>query len=238
MTVIVGTAAALAALAGRSPAQQPNSCTCSSDFVAYETGDKERMNELVTVATPFDTGTVLLTRTHRLLVPATINGTTQPGSGVHYLGVETDNGSYDTKTTPERMFSTSLGAVTFKPGGLSFFYDPTSKAPVPNPAGPAPSAAPLLCFKANTGSKGPKADITTTDQFGTQHPMLMSVDYACVAASLSGPAPSESWIVCLKQRTKDAVKPPHVNLVTQDLGSFPDMKLDPIDEVCVQAQVQ
>jgi hypothetical protein len=32
--------------------------------------------------------------------------------------------------------------------------------------------------------------------------------------------------------------PPNVFLTTQDLGQFSDMRVDPIDEVCVQAQIQ
>jgi hypothetical protein len=56
--------------------------------------------------------------------------------------------------------------------------------------------------------------------------------------SLSGPAPAEAWIVCFNQKTKDALNPPNVFPTTQDLGQFPDMRVDPIDEVCVQATVQ
>ena|SRR5215471_12871337 len=80
--------------------------------------------------------------------------------------------------------------------------DPASKSlalPLPPPP---PASAPLLCFVAKSGSKAPKPDVTTTDQFGTQHPSVTGVAYACVAASLSGPAPSESWMVCFSQKTK------------------------------------
>jgi len=235
---IVATAALVAGLAGRAPAQVNNCGPCGDDFVAYETGEKIGMNTVFTVTTPFDSGTVKLTRTHRLLVPSGTNGAVPANTALHYLGLETENGTYDTTTTPDRMFSTSLGTVTFKPGAIKFFYDPTSKAPVPGNPGPPPSANPLLCFAARTGSRGPKPDITETDQFGTQHPSLMGVAYACVAASISGAAPAESWIVCFSQRTRDALRPPNVNLATQDLGTFSDLNLDPLDEVCVQATVQ
>jgi hypothetical protein len=90
--------------------------TC--DFVAYEPKDKEAMNQVATVSSPFTTGTILLTRTHRLLVPTGLNG-----------------------------------------------------------------AVPV-------------------------NPVL--------------------------QKTKDSLDPPNVFLTTQDLGQFPDMRVDPIDEVCVQ----
>ncbi len=238
---IVATAALLAALAGSSRAQPgPPSCNnpCSGDYVAYELGDKITIDMLVTVTTPFTSGTVNLTRSHRLLVPAGINGAQPANPTLHYFGVETDRGTYDTSTTPTRMFSTSLGNVTFKPGSLSFFYDPASKAVLPGSPGPAPTADPYLCFSARPGSKGPKPDLTTTDQFGTQHPSLMSVDYACVTASLNGTVPSEAWLVCFKQRTKDSLKPPQVAVNTQDLGNYPVLDVDPIDEVCVTAQVQ
>jgi len=87
-------------------------------------------------------------------------------------------------------------------------------------------------------SKAPKPNVTTTDQFGTQHPSVTGVAYACVAASLSGPAPAESWRVCFSQKTKDVLQPPDVFLTTQDLGTFADLGVDPLDEVCVQAEVQ
>ena len=234
---IAAAAALVAGLASRAPAQQ-NCGPCGSDFVAYETGEKVGINTVFTVTTPFTSGTVDLTKSHRLLVPAGINGQSPANPGVHYFGVEAEKGTYDTNTTPDRMFSTSLGTVTFKPGTIKFFYDPTSKAPVPGNPGPPPTADPLLCFAARTGSKGPKPDIATTDQFGTQHPSLMGIAYACVASSISGPAPAESWIVCFSQRTRDAIKPPDVNLNTLDLGSFSNMDLDPLDEVCLQATVQ
>jgi hypothetical protein len=95
-----------------------------------------------------------------------------------------------------------------------------------------------LCFSGRTGSKAPKPDVTTTDQFGTQHLSLTGLDYACANVSLSGPAPAEAWILCFNQKTKDALNPPNVFLTTQDLGQFSDMRVDPIDEVCVQTQVQ
>src|SRR5262249_38810164 len=58
----------------------------------------------------------------------------------------------------------------------------------------------------------------------TQNPSITGFAYACVAASLSGPAPTESWVVCLNQKTKNPVTPPDVFLTTQDLGSFPDLR--------------
>jgi hypothetical protein len=234
---IVATAALIAALAGSSPAHkkhQPH----KDDFVAYELKDKEPINMPITVTTPFATGTVQLTKMHRLFVPDGMNGASPMNPDLHYLGVEADAGTYDTSTTPTRTLTTSLGTVTFKPAQIRFFYDPASKSLAP-PLPPAPPVtAPLLCFVAKSGSKAPKADVTTTDQFGTQDPSITRFAYACVAASLSGPAPSESWVVCLNQKTKNALNPPDVFLTTQDLGSFADLRVDPLDEVCVQAQVQ
>jgi hypothetical protein len=124
------------------------------------------------VTTPFATGTVQLTKAHRLLVPAGMNGPSPVNSDLHYLGVEADAGTYDTSTTPTRTFTTSLGTVTFKPAQIKFLYDPASKSlalPLPPPP---PVSAPLLCFVAKSGSKAPKPDVTTTDQFGTQHPSV------------------------------------------------------------------
>jgi hypothetical protein len=149
---------------------------------------------------------VVLSKTHRLLVPAGLNGAVPVNPALHFLGVQADAGSYDVSTTRARMFSTSLGTVTFKPGTIRFFYDPLAKS--------------------------------LSAQFGTQHPSLTRLDYACVDVSLSGPAPAEAWIVCFNQKTKDALNPPNVILTTQDLGQFSDMRVDPLDEVCVQAQVQ
>lgn len=236
--IILGTAALSAALAGSSPAQPICGGPCSDDFVAYELKDKEAMNQPEVVTSPFTTGSILLTRTHRLLVPAGLNGAPVANPVVHYLGVEINAGSYDSSTTPKRMFSTSLGTVTFNPGSVKFFYDPTTKslsAPLPPPP---PATPPMLCFAARSGSKSPKPDVSTTDQFGTQHPSLTGLDYACVNVSLGGPAPAEAWIVCFNQKTRDALDPPDVWLTTQDLGQFPDMRVDPVDEVCVQATVQ
>jgi hypothetical protein len=234
---IVATAALIAALAGSSPADKKHK-PHKDNFVAYELKDKEPINTLVTVTTPFATGTVQLTRTHRLFVPDGMNGASPMNPDLHYLGVEAQAGTYDTSTTPARTFTTSLGTMTFKPAQIRFFYDPASKS-LASPAPPAPPpTAPLLCFVAKSGSKAPKADVTTTDQFGTQNPSITRFAYACVAASLSGPAPSESWVVCLNQKTKNPLNPPDVFLTTQDLGTFADLRVDPLDEVCVQAQVQ
>jgi hypothetical protein len=91
---------------------------------------------------------------------------------------------------------------------------------------------------AAIGLRPPKPDVSTTDQFGTQRPSLTGLDYACVNVSLGGPAPAEAWIVCFNQKTRDALDPPDVWLTTQDLGRFPGMRVDPLDEVCVQATVR
>jgi hypothetical protein len=40
------------------------------------------------------------------------------------------------------------------------------------------------------------------------------------------------------QKTRDALNPPDVFLTTQDLGQSSDLRVDPLDEVCVQAQKQ
>jgi hypothetical protein len=44
--------------------------------------------------------------------------------------------------------------------------------------------------------------------------------------------------VCFNQKTRDALDPPNVFLTTQHLGQFAGMRVDPLDEVCVQATVQ
>ena len=234
---IVAPAAFIAALAGSSAAHRVCG-PCTDDFVAYELKDKEAINTPVTVTTPFATGTVQLTKTYRSLVPDGMNGAPPMNPVLHYLGVEAEAGTYDASTTPARTFTTSLGSVTFNPAQIKFFFDPAFKSLTPSPPPAPPVTAPLLCFVAKSGSKAPKANVTTTDQFGTQHPSVTGVAYACVAASLSGPAPSESWVVCLNQKTKDALHPPDVFLTTQDLGTFSDLRVDPLDEVCVEAQVQ
>jgi hypothetical protein len=232
-----GNRALIVALAGSSPAHKPPK-KHKDNFVAYELKDKEPINTQVTVTTPFATGTIQLRKTHRLFVPDGMNGASPMNPDLHYLGVEADAGTYDPSTTPARTFTTSLGVMTFTPAQIRFFYDPAFKSLTP-PVPPAPPVtAPLLCFVAKSGSKAPKADVTTTDQFGTQNPSITRFAYACVAASLSGSAPRASWVVCLNQKTKNPVKPPDVFLTTQDLGSFADLRVDPLDEVCVQAQVQ
>jgi hypothetical protein len=65
------------------------------------------------VTSPFTTGSILLAKTHRLLVPAGLNGAPVANLVVHYLGVEVKAGSYDVSTTPKRTFSKSLGTVAF-----------------------------------------------------------------------------------------------------------------------------
>lgn len=65
------------------------------------------------MTSPFTTGSILLAKTHRLLVPAGLNGAPVANLVVHYLGVEINAGSYDVSTTPKRTFSTSLGTVNF-----------------------------------------------------------------------------------------------------------------------------
>ena len=93
-----------------------------------------------------------------------------------YLGVELLPGTYDVTTTPLLKFTTAIGSVTFKPGQLKFFYDPSSKSLTP-PVPPAPPKTnPKLCFTARSGSTGPKSQLTTVDQFGTQQPTLTGVD--------------------------------------------------------------
>jgi len=166
------------------------------------------------------------------------NGSGPASPEPHYLGVELLPGTYDASTTPLLTFTTALGTVTFKPGTFKFFYDPSSKSLTP-PVPPAPQKAnPKLCFSARSGSTGPKSKLTTVDQFGTQQPALIGVDYACVDVTLDGSIPVENWMVCFNQKTKPQLFPPDVWLTTQDLGSFPDIRMDPLDEVCVQAQVQ
>ena len=233
----LGVAAVVAGFATHAAAQQQCG-PCGSDWVAYEMKDKISLNTSLTVTSPFTTGSVFLTKTHRLLVPAGLNGAGPASPEPHYLGVELLPGTYDTTTTPFLTFTTAIGSVTFKPGQLKFFYDPSSKSLTP-PVPPAPQKTnPKLCFTARSGSTGPKSKLTTVDQFGTQQPSLTGVDYACVDVSLDGSIPTENWMVCFNQKTKPALFPPDVWLTTQDLGSFPDIRMDPLDEVCVQAQVQ
>ena len=233
----VAMAAVVAGLATHAAAQQQCG-PCGSDWVSYEMKDKISLNTSLTVTSPFTTGSVLMTKTHRLLVPAGLNGSGPASPEPHYLGVELLPGTYDASTTPLLTFTTALGTVTFKPGTFKFFYDPSSKSLTP-PVPPAPQKAnPKLCFSARSGSTGPKSKLTTVDQFGTQQPALIGVDYACVDVTLDGSIPVENWMVCFNQKTKPQLFPPDVWLTTQDLGSFPDIRMDPLDEVCVQAQVQ
>ena len=232
-----GIAALVAGLATHAAAQQQCG-PCGSDWVSYEMTDKLSLNTTLTVTSPFTSGSIFLTKTHRLLVPAGLNGAGPASPEPHYLGVELLPGTYDTTTTPPLTFTTALGSVTFKPGQLKFFYDPSSKSLTP-PVPPAPPKTnPKLCFTARSGSTGPKSKLTTVDQFGTQQPALTGVDYACVDVTLDGSIPVENWMVCFNQKTKPALFPPDVWLTTQDLGSFPDIRMDPLDEVCVQARVQ
>ena len=150
----VAMAAVVAGLATHAAAQQQCG-PCGSDWVAYELQDKIQLNTPITVTSPFTTGSVLMTKTHRLLVPAGLDGSGPASPEPHYLGVA-----------------------------------------------------------------------------------LIGVDYACVDVTLDGSIPVENWMVCFNQKTKPQLFPPDVWLTTQDLGSFPDIRMDPLDEVCVQAQVQ
>src|SRR5262249_4787838 len=65
------------------------------------------------------------------------------------LTVEADAGSYDVNTTPAHMFSTSLGTVTFKPGAIKFFYDPTAKSL--SALAPPPPLPARLCSASQAG---------------------------------------------------------------------------------------
>src|SRR6185369_12404695 len=123
----VAMAAAVAGLATHAAAQQQCG-PCGSDWVAYEMQDKVQLNTPITVTSPFTTGSVLMTKTHRLLVPAGLNGSGPASPEPHYLGVELLPGTYDVTTTPPLKFTTAIGSVTFKPGQLKFFYDPSSKS--------------------------------------------------------------------------------------------------------------
>jgi hypothetical protein len=122
-----GIAALVAGLATHAAAQQQCG-PCGSDWVSYEMKDKLSLNTTLTVTSPFTSGSIFLTKTHRLLVPAGLNGAGPASPEPHYLGVELLPGTYDTTTTPPLTFTTALGSVTFKPGQLKFFYDPSSKA--------------------------------------------------------------------------------------------------------------
>ena len=114
----LGVAAVVAGLATHAAAQQQCG-PCGSDWVAYEMKDKISLNTSLTVTSPFTTGSVLLTKTHRLLVPAGLNGAGPASPEPHYLGVELLPGTYDTTTTPFLTFTTALGSVTLKPGQLN-----------------------------------------------------------------------------------------------------------------------
>jgi hypothetical protein len=83
----------------------------------------------------------------------------------------------------------------------------------------APVASPVV-HETNAGSY----DVSTTPK------RTFSTSLGTVTA--------EAWIVCFNQKTGDALDPPDVWLTTQDLGQFPGMRVDPLDEVCVQATVQ
>ena len=173
----LGIAAVVAGFATHAAAQQQCG-PCGSDWVAYEMKDKIQLNTSLTVTSPFTTGSIFLTKTHRLLVPAGLNGAGPASPEPHFLGVELLPGTYDSTTTPPLTFTTALGSVTFKPGPLKFFYDPSSKSLTP-PVPPAPPKTnPKLCFSARSGSTGPKSKLTTVDQFGMQQPALTGVDYA------------------------------------------------------------
>jgi hypothetical protein len=52
------------------------------------------------------------------------------------------------------------------------------------------------------------------------------------------PARMFSTFARFNQKTRDALNPPDVFLTTQDLGQSSDLRVDPLDEVCVQAQKQ
>jgi hypothetical protein len=160
---------------------------------------------------------VVLSKTHRLLVPAGLNGAVPGNPALHFLGVEADAGSYDVSTTPARMFSTSLGTVTFKPGTIKFFYDPAAKSLSALPP-PPPASSPMLCFSARTGSEARHLDDgSVRDAASLAHrPRLRLRQREPV-----GPSPAEAWVVCFNQKTKDALNPPNVFLTTQDLGQSP-----------------
>ena len=132
-------------------------------------------------------------------------------------------------TTPAHMFSTSLGTVTFKPGAIKFFYDPTAKSL--SALAPPPPLPARLCSASQAGhlDDGPIRDAASL-----AHGHRLRLRQRESVGSGAGRGVDS----LLNQETKDALNPPNVFLTTQDLVQFSDMRVDPLDEVRVQAQVQ
>ena len=209
-------------------------CQCpADDFMAYETNTTPVLNAPVVANTVFGSGTVDVTRLHRVLTPVDLNGMnpSAPTDPSHFAGFEATDVTFPT-AIPARTFTTDLGMVVFKPAQIRFVLDPCTKVLGPTPGPPPASGLAFLCFVAGSGSSGPKLTADCADQFGDFSAQFLRVAYACVAAGLGPtPAPPEQWFVCLAERGPH--RPPNVSLDTLDFGAFPDVNLASPDEVCL-----
>jgi hypothetical protein len=198
--------------------------TATGDYLAYEL--KQSLDASVTVTTSLGTSNFHVNRSRRLHTPVA----PLPLDSLHYLGYEVDS---PTPFAPgDITINTSLGQVTGTATKVKWVVIPAAKShSAPAPAAPTSTEA-FVCFGGNN-LKGPKSDVSTTDQFGSQVMGLHRVDSVCAPGTLDGSAPGTTWRVCFDAKPKPPVDPDPVWLrtVLQVINGY---DLEPVDEFCVQ----
>ncbi len=198
-------------------------CPCpGADHAAYEL--KVPLHTTATATTAFGTAAVTLHRARRLHTPLA----PAPLDGPHFVGYEIEGNVPDPGTV---TLTTALGLVTGQAKKEAWLVVPANKDLSSAP--PAPGDQPAwVCFSGTL--KGPKPDVATTDQFGSQVMQLHRVESVCAPATLDGsPPPAGPWRVCFSAKMKDPMQPPQV-FVTTVFQTF-SYDLEPVDELCVQA---
>ncbi len=216
-------ALASALLASTAQAQVcPCPCPPGADHAAYEL--KVPVDASATVTTAAGTGNLDLIRARRLHAPLA----PQPLDGPHFVGYEVDG---SVPAPGAVVLNTAIGQVTGDATKTKWLVVPANKSLVSPP--PAPGDQPAwVCFSGSL--KGPKPDLATTDQFGSQLSALHRVETVCAPATLDGSAPPPGpWRVCFSAKPKPPVQP-GVVFVTTIFQSF-EYDLEPVDEICVSA---
>lgn len=205
-------------------------CPCdivAGDYAAYEL--KVPLDASANVTTALGTAVVHVNRARRLHAPLS----PLPLDGLHYVGYEVDS---PTPFAPGAVtLNTALGQVTGTASKVVWLVIPANKSLAPPAPAPPASQEAFLCFSGQL--KGPKTDLATTDQFGSQVNKLHKVDSVCMPASLDGSAPGASWRVCFDSKPDPSIDPPAV-WVSTILQTINGYDLEPVDEICIQATPQ
>ena len=214
-------------------------CPCpQGDDAAYETALFPVTPASLPLCTADGCGTLAVQVTHRLVTPATTDGTPPPASP-HYLGVEAGgNAGFPEPAGPVTLNVGSLATFKLTLTQPRFLFVPANKSLVSPP--PAPAAAPsFLCSRVAT-SPPLKITVNELDQFGTNNPLkLDNVAYACQSADTAAPA-TTSWLVCfsLNKRGSALIHPTvtaYVNAEFFGAFVFSSGDVHSMDEFCLPA---